>query len=126
MVIVIGAHGDGVRHRCHLIHYHWRQWIAIGTIVCRHWLKWRQWRELQIVIPLLKSMAPLESLVLLASLTLMASMKTMNHHLHQWIANVSIGAIDTNDVSDAIYFHWRLWKTHRHEMAPMESFKLIH
>ena len=37
MVIVIGANGDGV-------HCHWRQWIAISAIFCRHWRKWRRWR----------------------------------------------------------------------------------
>ena len=50
----------------------------------------------------------------------------MNHHLHQWIANVFIGAIDSNDVIDAIDYHSRLWKTHRHEMALMEPFYLIY
>ena len=50
MVIAIGANGDGVLHWCHYVHHHWSQWIAIGTIFCRHW---RQWREPQIVMTLL-------------------------------------------------------------------------
>ena len=50
----------------------------------------------------------------------------MNLHLHQWIANVFIGAIDANDFIDAIDYHWWLWETHRLEMAPMEPYELIH
>ena len=53
----------------------------------------------------------------MAPLTQMPSMTPMApkiYHLHQWIANVSNGAIDINDVIDAIGFHCRLWKTHRH------------
>ena len=58
MVIIIGgygangygANGNGVLHWCHYVHHHWSQWIAIGTIFCRHW---RQWREPQIVMTLL-------------------------------------------------------------------------
>ena len=49
----------------------------------------------------------------------MATMAPMNHHLQQWIANVSIGA---DDVIDTIDYHWRLRKTHRHVMAPMKPF----
>ena len=30
--------------------HHWSQWIAIGTVFCRHW---RQWREPQIVMTLM-------------------------------------------------------------------------
>jgi hypothetical protein len=37
MVIAIGANGDGVLHWRHYVHHHWSQWIAIGTIICRHW-----------------------------------------------------------------------------------------
>ena len=42
------------------------------------------------------SMAPFTPLVA------MKPMALMNYHLHQWIANASIGAIDANDVIDAI------------------------
>ena len=67
--------------------------------------------------------SPVLSLAPISSMTLMAS---MNRHLNQWIANVSNGAIDANDVIDSIGFHWRLWKTHGHRMAPMEPFELHH
>ena len=50
MVIAIGTNGDGVLHWCHYVHHHWSQWIAIGTIFCRHW---RRWRKPQIVMTLL-------------------------------------------------------------------------
>ena len=58
MVIIIGgygangygANGNGVLHWCHYVHYHWSQWIAIGTIFYRHW---RQWRKPQIDMTLL-------------------------------------------------------------------------
>ena len=49
----------------------------------------------------LKSMTLPESLVPLASLTPMASMTPMNRHSHQWIANVSNGAIDTIGIDEA-------------------------
>ena len=48
-----GANGDGVLHWRHYFHPHWSQWIAIGTIFCRHWRQWCQWREPQIVMTLL-------------------------------------------------------------------------
>ena len=32
MVIVNGVNGDGMRHWCHMIHHHWRQWISINAI----------------------------------------------------------------------------------------------
>ena len=58
---------------------------------------------------ILISMTPLKSLVPSALLTPMASMTPMNRHLHQRIANVVNGAINTigvnddaNDVIDAI------------------------
>ena len=50
MVIAIDANGDGVLHWRHYVHHHWSQWIAIGSIFCRHWC---QWREPQIVMTLL-------------------------------------------------------------------------
>jgi hypothetical protein len=53
MVIAIGANGDGVLHWRNYVHHHWSQWIAIGTIFCRHWRQWRQLRESQIVMTLL-------------------------------------------------------------------------
>ena len=53
------------------------------------------------------------------SLAPMTPMEPMNRHLQQWLTNVSNGAIDANDVIDAVGFHWRLWKTHYHKMAPI-------
>ena len=68
-------------------------------------------------------MLPLAPLTPMASITPMAP---MNRHLLQWIANFSYGAIGANDVIDTLGFYWRLWKTHRHEMAPKEPFELHH
>ena len=50
LTFVIGANSDGLRHWRHLIDHHWHQWIAISTICCFHWRKWRHWRKFQIVM----------------------------------------------------------------------------
>jgi hypothetical protein len=47
------ANGDGVLHWRHYVYHHWGQRIAIGTIFCRHWHQWHQYREPQIVMTLL-------------------------------------------------------------------------
>ena len=56
MVIAIGADDDGVLHWCHYVHHHWSQWVAIGTIFCRHLRQWCQWREPQIGMTLLPNL----------------------------------------------------------------------
>ena len=40
MVKAISANGNRMLHRCHYVHHHWSQWIAIGTIFVAIGAKW--------------------------------------------------------------------------------------